>query len=70
MPLRSKHGPSNWDVLTQSTEEARLGYTMVSSTPTFDLYDQFNAYVLGQTSLDEVTGAQVDKANKEITDAQ
>lgn len=68
--VEGKHGPSNWDVLTQSTEEARLGYTMVSSTPTFDLYDQFNAYVLGQTSLDEVTGAQVDKANKEITDAQ
>ena len=68
--VEGKHGPSNWDVLTQSTEEARLGYTMVSSTPTFELYDQFNAYVLGQTSLDEVTGAQVDKANKEITDAQ
>ncbi|MFQ7379856.1 MAG: hypothetical protein ACLRMR_08940 [Bifidobacterium pseudocatenulatum] len=44
--------------------------TLVASTPTFNLYDQFNAYVLGQTSLSEVTGTQVAKANKEITDAQ
>ena len=61
---------SNWSSLEASAKEAKLGYTLVASTPTFNLYDQFNAYVLGQTSLSEVTGTQVAKANKEITDAQ
>ena len=68
--VQGKNGPSNWDSLEASAKEAKLGYTLVSSTPTFNLYDQFNAYVLGQTTLNEVTGTQVDKANKEITDAQ
>ena len=67
---QGKHGPSTWETLDQAAEQSRFGYTLVSSTPTTDLYNQFNAYVLGQTSLKEVTGTQVDKANKEITDAQ
>ena len=68
--VQGKNGPSNWSSLEASAKEAKLGYTLVASTPTFNLYDQFNAYVLGQTSLSEVTGTQVAKANKEITDAQ
>ena len=68
--VKTKHGPTDWSAMEQAAKEAKFGYTQVSSTATFDLYDQFNAYVLGQTYLKEATTAQVDKANKEITDAQ
>ena len=68
--VKTKHGPTDWSAMEQAAKESKFGYTQVSSTATFNLYDQFNAYVLGQTSLKDVTGTQVDKANKEITDAQ
>jgi multiple sugar transport system substrate-binding protein len=68
--VQGAKGPSNWDALTSAAQEAKFGYTLVNSTATFNLYDQFNAYVLGQTTLNDVVTTQVDKANKEITDAQ
>lgn len=37
--VQGKNGPSNWDSLEASAKEAKLGYTLVSSTPTFNLYD-------------------------------
>ena len=67
---QGKKGPSTWETLDLAAEQSRFGYTLVASTPTADLYNQFNSYVLGQTSLQDVIGTQVDKANKEITDAQ
>ena len=68
--VKTKHGPTDWSVMEQAADESKCGYTHVNSTATCNLYDHFNAYVLGQTSLNEVTGDQGDKANKEITDAQ
>ena len=67
--VQGTNGPSNWDAFTQAAEEGEFGYTTLPSTPTFDLYNQMNAYVLGQTSLDDVL-AEVDKQNQEIADAE
>jgi multiple sugar transport system substrate-binding protein len=68
--VQGKKGPSNWDAFTEAAEQGQFGYTTVASTPTFDLYNQFTAYVLGQTSIDDVLGSAVDKANKELADAE
>ena len=68
--VQGANGPSNWDAFEKAATEGKFGYTTVASTPTFDLYNQMNAYVLGQSSLSDVLNTQVDKANKEITDAE
>lgn len=68
--VQGKNGPTNWEAVEKAAEEGQFGYTLVPSAPTFELYNQFNAYVLGQVSLEDVLTTQVDKANKEIEDAQ
>ena len=68
--VQGKHGPSNWEAFEKAAEEGKFGYTLVPSAPTFDLYNQLNAYILGQTKMNDVLGAQVDKANKDIEAAQ
>ena len=68
--VQGKNGPSNWEAFEKAAAEGKFGYTTVPSTPTFDLYNQMNAYVLGQTSESDVLGAKLDKANKDIADAQ
>lgn len=68
--VQGAHGPSNWAAFTEAAEQGKFGYTTVASTPTFDLYNQINAYILGQTSENDVLKTAVDKANKDIEDAQ
>lgn len=68
--VQGKNGPSNWEAFEKAAEEGKFGYTTVASTPTFDLYNQINAYILGQTTEKDVLTTQVDKANKDIENAQ
>lgn len=68
--VQGTHGPSNWEAVEKAAEEGQFGYTLVPSAPTFELYNHFNAYVLGQESLESVLTTQVAKANKDIEAAE
>ncbi|WEV63733.1 sugar ABC transporter substrate-binding protein [Bifidobacterium sp. ESL0732] len=68
--VQGKNGPSNWTAVTDSVDQGKFGYTTVNSTPTTDLSNQFNAYLLGQTPLNNVLGQQLQKANKALKDTQ
>lgn len=68
--VQGTNGPTNWEAFEKAAEEGMFGYTLVPSAPTFDLYNQLTAYVLGQTSMDDVLTTQVDKANSDIEAAQ
>lgn len=66
--VQGKNGPSNWDAVNDSVAQGKFGYTTVNSTPTTDLTNQFNAYLLGQTSLNDALGKYLTKANKDLAD--
>jgi multiple sugar transport system substrate-binding protein len=66
--VQGKNGPSDWDAVNDSVAQGKFGYTTVNSTPTTDLTNQFNAYLLGQTSLNDALGKYLTKANKDLAD--
>ncbi|OZG62650.1 ABC transporter substrate-binding protein [Bifidobacterium lemurum] len=68
--VQGTNGPTNWEAFEKAAEEGKFGYTTVASTPTFDIYNDLNAYVLGQKSMEDVLTNSVDKANKDIAEAE
>lgn len=65
--VQGAHGPSNWNVTEDiSLKEGKMGYSTVNSVPTLDLYNSFNAYLLGSKSIDDIFDSDVPKANKEL----
>ncbi len=67
--VQGKNGPSNWDSLEASAKEAKLGYTLVSSTDVQPVRSVQRIRARAD-QLEPSDWHQVDKANKEITDAQ
>lgn len=61
--IEGKNGPSNWDAITESLDQGKFGYTTVNSTPTTNLTNQFNGFLLGTTTTDDIINTDVPKAN-------
>ena len=64
------NGPTNWDAIERSGEEGEFGYTLVNAGTTTNLVNQFDAYLLGTTKLDEIFDKYIPQANQEIEDNQ
>lgn len=63
-----ENGPTNWDAIKRSGEEGEFGYTLVNAGTTTNLVNQFDAYLLGSTSIDDIFNKYISQANKEIED--
>lgn len=59
-------GPENWDAFDLSGEQGKVGYTTINTATTNNLINQFNSYLLGNISLDDVMDEEIPKANKEL----
>ena len=61
-----ENGPENWDAFEKSGEQGKVGYTTINTATTNNLINQFNAYLLGNITLDQVIDEEIPKANKEL----
>jgi multiple sugar transport system substrate-binding protein len=68
--IAGTHGPSDWDALTAAFDEGRFGYTTVNSAVYTDLTNQFSAYLLGSTTLDDIFDTDIPKANSDLAEDQ
>ncbi|MHC5249252.1 ABC transporter substrate-binding protein [Enterococcus sp. LJL90] len=64
------NGPTNWDAIDRSGEEGEFGYVLVNAGTTTNLVNQFDAYLLGTTDMDEIFDKYIPQANQEILDNQ
>lgn len=60
--VEGPRGPRNWQAVEKTAEFAEWGYTLLPPGLTFDLVKDFNAFILGQLSLDEVIKKSIEKA--------
>lgn len=60
------NGPENWEAFDAAGEEGKVGYTTINTAVTNNLINQFNSYLLGNISLDDVMDEEIPKANKEL----
>lgn len=63
-----ENGPTNWDAIKRSGEEGEFGYTLVNAGTTTNLVNQFDAYLLGTTKMEDIFDKYIPQANKEIED--
>lgn len=61
-----KNGPENWDAYDKAGSEGRFGYTMINTKTTNDLIDQFNSYLLGNKSIEDIIEKDIPKENDYI----
>lgn len=60
------NGPENWEAFDRSGEEGKVGYTMINTATTNNLISQFNSYLLGNITLDEIMDKEIPEANEEL----
>ncbi|KAF1297339.1 ABC transporter substrate-binding protein [Enterococcus sp. JM4C] len=65
-----ENGPTNWEAIERAGQEGEFGYVLVNASTTTNLVNQFDAYLLGTTPLDEIFDKYIPNANKEIEDNQ
>ncbi|WYJ89489.1 multiple sugar transport system substrate-binding protein [Enterococcus sp. 9E7_DIV0242] len=65
-----KNGPSNWEVIERAGEEGEFGYVLINAASTTNLVNQFDAYLLGTTEMDDIFDKYIPNANQEIKDNQ
>ena len=65
-----EHGPSNWEAIERAGQEGEFGYVLVNASTTTNLVNQFDAYLLGTTPLDDIFDKYIPNANQEIEDNQ
>lgn len=68
--VQGKNGPQNWTAVEKSLEQGKFGYTTVNSAPTGNLTNQFNGFLLGTTTVDNILSNDVPKANQELAEIQ
>lgn len=68
--VEGKKGPSNWDAIDKSLEQGRFGYVLVNASATTNLVNQFDAYLLGTTSINAIFDKYIPEANQSIKDAE
>lgn len=61
-----ENGPENWGAYDEAGAEGRFGYTMINTKTTNDLIDQFNSYLLGNKTIDEIIEKDIPKENEYI----
>ena len=62
--LSGTNGPSNWDVMTQTSDFAKIGYVLLPSGVTSDLITKFQAAVSGQESVDQALSEGIAQAQQ------
>lgn len=61
-----KTGPSNWETFTESADSGQFGYTLINPSVTTGLVNDFDSYLLGAKSLDEIVEKSIPNAQKQI----
>ena len=61
-----KNGPSNWDTFAESAEAGQFGYTLINASVTTGLVNDFDSYLLGAKSIDDIMTKSVPNAQKQI----
>lgn len=59
-------GPTNWEAIERAGEEGEFGYVLVNASSMTNLVNQFDAYLLGTTKMDEIFDKYIPNANDEI----
>ena len=65
-----KNGPTNWEVIERAGEEGEFGYVLINAASTTNLVNQFDAYLLGTTEMNDIFDKYIPNANQEIKDNQ
>jgi len=60
--VQGLHGPSNWDAFKAFNDYGRFTYTLLNPAVTGDLAGQFDAVLLGLTTIDNVVNVEVPAA--------
>ncbi|WP_225420368.1 ABC transporter substrate-binding protein [Lapidilactobacillus bayanensis] len=60
------NGPTNWDVLNDAGNYGKFGYVLLNAQTTTDMVNQFDSYLLGKTTIDNIMKKQVPKANTSL----
>lgn len=61
-----KNGPENWETFSESADAGQFGYTLVNASITTSLVNDFDSYLLGAKSLDDILEKSVPNAQKQI----
>ena len=66
--LESEYGPFNWDAFDAIAEYGSFSYTLLNSTVTSGLVNEFNSVLLGQKTIDEIIDVEVPRAIERLED--
>lgn len=61
-----ENGPTNWGTFAESAEVGEFGYTLINASVTTSLVNDFDSYLLGAKSLDDIIEKSVPNAQKQI----
>jgi len=59
-------GPTNWEAIERAGAQGAFGYTLLNASVTTNLVNQFNAVLLGITSIDDIFDRYLPDANQEL----
>ena len=60
--VRGPMGPTRWDAIEKTAQFAQWGYVLLPPGLTFDIVKDFNAAILGQTSIEDVLKRAIERA--------
>ena len=66
--LESEYGPFNWAAFDAIAQYGGFNYTLLNATVTSDLVNQFDSFLLGQQSIDDVFNVEIPRAIERLAD--
>ena len=66
--VQGENGPANWGAFDYFNRHGRFTYVLLNSTVTGDLVSQFDAVLLGVTTIDDVINTEVPRAVETLKD--